>query len=374
MATNKRDYSAILRTIRCIDEADGPGKGEPYLWTISIRMGGDDIRQSPDDPFRLTGAPHYVFGAGSHGNIGGGMDEGDTRNIPGPVGTFGSAICPIELNVLGNTIQIPGVMALIVVLMEEDNVSDSGAEAGHQALNDLVVSRVNGFLSGLNLLDIYTEASSLISGTGQTIEQGAVEVLKTRFNDLKDQLVNDGQSVIKNAIKNEQNIFENLWSWINADDYVGAEMFLQTTDELLDNGNQMDITGRFNEGDGDYEITGRFTLSSVKIPVGELPSGTDRLQVDSIAKAYSYHHKVDYITYVGGSVGGTPWILHKYTGASLIKNGVKSFYVQADDGSETEILAANHPESGSLFMRTTPNDTTEDNLLSLPPLAFYLDD
>ncbi|MGB3183563.1 MAG: DUF3892 domain-containing protein [Cyclobacteriaceae bacterium] len=374
MATNRRDYSAVLETIRCIDEADGIGKGEPYLWTISVRIGGDDIRQSPDDPFRLIGAPHYYFGAGSHNNIGGGMDAGDTRNIPGPVGTFGSAICPIELSVLGNTIQIPGVMGLIVILMEEDNVSDSGAEAGHQALNDLVVSRVNGFLNGINLLEIYTEVSSLISGTDKTIEQGAVEVLKSKFNDLKEQLVNDGQSVIKNAIKNEQNIFENLWSWINADDFVGAEMFLQTTDELLANGKQIDIEGRFNDGDGDYEIKGRFTLSSVKIPVGELPPGTDRLRVESIATAYSYHHNVDYITYVGGSVNGFPWILHKYTGASLIRNGAMSFYVQAEDGSETAILAANHPDSGSLYMRTTPNDTTEDNLLSLPPLAFYLND
>jgi hypothetical protein len=372
MGATRRNYSSILSSIRCIDEADGWGKGEPYLWTIAIKIGGDELRQAADDPFRLEGTPHFVFGQGSHGNIGGGMDAGDTRAIPGPVGTFGSSICPIELSLLGNTIKVPGVMALIAVLMEEDNVSDSGAEAGHQALNQLVVDRVNSFLSGLNLFDIYLEATELIEGTDMTLEEGAVEVLKGLFTQVKDELVNDGQSVIKEAIKNNQNIFQNLWSWINADDFVGAEMFLATTDELVDAGGEIPISARLNEGDGDYELTGRFRISAPVIPIGELPVGVDRLEVNAIAKSYSFRHKVDYITYVGGSVNGVPWILHKYAGATLIRNGIKSFYVRAADGSETEILAATHPESGSLFMRTEPNDTTEDNLLSLPLLSFYL--
>lgn len=262
-------------------------------------------------------------------------------------------------------------MAVIAVLMEEDNVSDSGAESGHQALNQLVQDRVNGFLSGLSLLEVFSEASALIDGTDMTIEEGAVAVLKQRFEEVKNQLANDGQSTIKNAIKGEQGLFENIWSWINADDFVDSEMFLVTTDELIAADGEIAISGRFNEGDGDYEITGRFTLSAPVIPIGQLPAGFDRLRVEAISKSYSYHHKVDYITYVGGTANGIPWILHKYTGAVLIRDGIKSFYVQAADGSETDILAASHPAGGSLFMRTEPNDTTEDNLLSLPALSFY---
>ena len=374
MSTTRRSYSTVFETIWCINEGDGWGKGEPYLWTVAIKIGGDELKQSPDDQFRLEGAAHFSFGLGSHGNIGGSMDAGDERNIPAPVGFFGANVCPIELSVLGETITVPGVIGLIGILMEEDNVSDNGAEAGHQALNQLVVDRINGFLSQLNLFDIYVEATALIEGTDKSIEEGAVEVLKSKFEEVKNQLVNDGQSVIKNAIKGEQNIFEDLWSWIDKDDFVDSKMFLFSTDELLEQGKEIEISERFNEGDGDYEIRGKFTLSAPIIPIGELPSGVNRFEVKAISKAYSHHHKVDYITHIGGSVNGIQWILHKYTGAVLIGDGIKSFYVQADDGSETEILAATHPETGSLFMRTTPNDTVEDNLLSLPDLSFYLEE
>lgn len=371
MSTIQRNVFASLEQIRCIDEADGWGKGEPYLWTIFIKLGGDEIRQSSNDPDRLVGTPYYAFGQGSHGNIGGGMDANDTREIPSIVGSFGASICTIELELLGNLIEIPGVIGVIAVLMEEDNISDDGAEAGHQALNQLVVSKVNSFISNLNLSDIFIEAFTLVQGTNKSIEAGAIEVLKNKFEELKNQLINDGKSVIKNAIKGEQNIFENLWSWINGDDFVDSKMFLFTMNELIDNNNEAEISERFKEGDGDYVITGKITMTSPIIPIGRLPNGIDRLEVKAISIAYSYHHDVDYITYVGGEENGEPWILHKYVGAKLIQKGIKSFYVKAKDGSETEILAAEHPESHSLFMRTSPNDTTEDNLLSLPKLSFY---
>jgi hypothetical protein len=376
MSRDRRLLIGHLEQIRCIDEADGWGKAEPYLWTIFIAMGGEQLRQDPDDPFRLLGEPHYSFGQGSHGNLGrAGFDEGDRRAIPPAVGAFGTMIRPIELNVLGNSIKVPAVSALIAVLMEEDNVSDSGAEAGHQALNQLVTQRVNEFLAGLNLFDVYIDANDLVqaAGTDMTIEEAAVEVLKDRFTALQEALVNDANSVIADAIQNSQGLFANLWSWVNADDFVDAHMFLTTTEELLADDREIALAHRFNEGDGDYEITGKFTLSKPFIPIGEIPN-VNRLEVSGIAKRHSRRYKVDYITHVGGIHEGEPWILHKYNAAVMERDGLRQFFTRAPDGSETEIHAAQHEDTGSLYIRTHSNETTEDNLLSLPALSFYYED
>ncbi len=371
---NKRNITCHLERIRCIDEADGPGKSEPYLWTVFLRVDGEDISQHPDDPFRLTGTPTYKFGQGSHRNLGNeGFGDGDERNIPISVGFFGNTITPIVLNLFGTNFEIPGICAVITVLMEEDNVSDNGAEAGHQALNNLIETSVNGFVASLELSRVYIDAMNRAAAENISIEEAAVLVLKDKFQDLKEQLVDNSRSVIRDAIVNEQNIFENIWSWVNADDFVDAKMVITTTDELLANNREETFSERYNDGDGDYRITGKFTLSAPIIPIGELPP-VSRLEIQSVSKRFSAKYQADYITYVGGVHDGVPWIVHKYTGAQLEHNGIIAFYTTLPNGSETEISAVQHPESGSWFLRTHPNDTTEDNLLSLPELSFYYEE
>ena len=152
MSLYQRDVRASLERIRCIDEADGQGKAEPYLWTIYIKIGGDEIRKRADDPLRLEGTLHYQFGQGSHGNLGrDSFDAGDEHDIPANVGLFGSRIRPIDLDIFGQNFQVPGVVGIIAILMEEDNVSDDGAEAGHQAMNNLVELITNSVIFFLRM-------------------------------------------------------------------------------------------------------------------------------------------------------------------------------------------------------------------------------
>ncbi len=374
MSNKKRLITAHLETIHCIDEADGWGNAEPYLWTIFMTIGGDELQQNPDNPFRLIGQPHYSFGRGSHENLGRtDFAAGNTRVIPPAVGSFPALIRPIALNVLGQTIKIPAIAAVITVLMEEDNVSDSGAEAGHQALNQLVTQQVNQFLANLDLFKIYLEASKISQNTDKSLEESAAEVLQSKFHQLKDELVESANSVISDAIRNSQGLFSNIWSWVDPDDLVDAKMFMVTTDELLANGKRVAIQGRFNDGDGDYKISGKFSLTSPYIPVGQIPN-VNRLEISAIAKGHSRRYKTGYITHIGGIHEGEPWILKKYNGAVLERDNLIQFFVRASDGTETEILAARHEETGSLYLRTYANETTEDNLLSLPKLSFYYDE
>lgn len=138
MPDRRRDVELVFHELHCIEKRD-LGKAEPYLWTVFFKIDGDTITQNQDNPLQLQGTPDYKFGPGSHGNItDDGLADGDTVDIPHIVGGFTREVAPLELIVLGTTFLVPGIVAGIAILMEEDLVSDSGAEAGHRALNNLV--------------------------------------------------------------------------------------------------------------------------------------------------------------------------------------------------------------------------------------------
>ncbi len=373
MSNEERVISVHLETITCKDEGDGAGNAEPYLWTIFIKMGGDEISHTKDS-VHLDGAPAYEFSRGSHGNLwGGDYDAGDEEPIPYHVGHFTGRVKPIHINAFGKHITIPGMAGLVTILLEEDNVTDAGAEDGHQALNNLVVTRVNQFIAGLDLSEIVSLATiKLVEEQGKTIEQCAMAVLQEKLDAFQKELVNDSTSVVVNAIENSQNIFENLWSLIDPDDFIGAKMHFYSVDQLLAAGMKIDIEDTFDKNDGKYVISGYFSVTPPLIPIGVLPDA-ERLEIDSVAMRYSRRKSSNYITHIGGRHEGTPWILPKHEGAVLEKNKSVAFYVAAPDGTETEVLAAEQ-DSGELYLRTCGNDTEEDNLLSLPALCFYRDE
>jgi hypothetical protein len=128
--------AAALQTLFCYHGADEE-ESEPYLWTIMFTVDGRTITHTPDAP-KLTGKPAFSFGPGSHGNLGGSINTDVTRHIPPAVGRFNTTLQPIELNAFGRTLEVPGQLGLIAILLEENSTSDEGAEAAHQAINDLV--------------------------------------------------------------------------------------------------------------------------------------------------------------------------------------------------------------------------------------------
>jgi hypothetical protein len=251
MARSTYDVLVDLDRIICHDEADGCGVAEPYLWAAFFRIGGDDVTivldgidsdtSPPTAIVHLEGSPSMQFGSGSHGNLGTrDVDAGDTVNIPETVGQFEARLKPIPIpeslkdlaDLAGIEVpdDLPGFVGIVVVLMEEDNVTDDGAEAGHRALNDAIQAAIQ-----------------------QVIDTRSIENPGVSDEDI--QGLTDGISdKISDAISEQQSFFENIWSWLNPDDQIGKKVFLFNTDDLHGK-TSIPLEERW-ENEGDWEIKG----------------------------------------------------------------------------------------------------------------------
>jgi Repeat of unknown function (DUF346) len=84
---------------------------------------------------------------GSHGNLNN-TDVGSDEDVPVPaaIGEYRTIRRPIPVDpslapIIGSS--VPGFIGALTVLMEEDNVTDDGAEAGHAALNSAFTSALH---------------------------------------------------------------------------------------------------------------------------------------------------------------------------------------------------------------------------------------
>ena len=292
MARLTYDVMLDLDKIICYDEADGCGDAEPYLWTVFFRIGGDDVtiildtidfNSSPPKPIvHLSGSPFMLFGKGSHGNLGTrDVDAGDTVTIPASVGQFEAQLKPIvipqELKDLGKLAGIdvpddlPGLIGVVTVLMEEDEVTDEGAEAGHGALNGAIRTAIQ-----------------------QIIKTRSFDNPGVSEDDIK--AVTDGiSSKVSDAIESTQNWWDNLWSWVNPDDQIGQQVFLFTTDDLAEK-STIYLRKRWKD-EGDWEIRGELISTPVcpadaiaKI-LDELFGSTGKFSYDRETLSYFRDHE-----------------------------------------------------------------------------------
>ncbi len=143
----------------------GESDSEPYLWTIGFTLDGRTVTHTPDSQ-TLSGGPDFFFSPGSHGDLGGPVSIGSTRTIPPAVGRFDMTLQPIVLTAGGHTLEAPGWIGLIGILLEEDATSDEGAEAAHQAINELVKIEMNEAIADVNLAGLGAEVlQATSSGT-----------------------------------------------------------------------------------------------------------------------------------------------------------------------------------------------------------------
>jgi len=231
-----------LSSIHCRDEADGIGNAEPYLWTIFFKIDGETIKHTPGQ-FVLNGNAVFKFGPGSHENLGThAVDPGDTVQIPPAIGEFHTQLQPIILTNSTKTIPVPGIVGAIAVLMEEDNVSDSGAEKGHQALNNFVQTEINNFIHGINLVQFVgvehpeDKLNELIEAMKKKIQDGAAGVVGT-------------------AIEKAQGFWSNLWSGINKDDKIGSAVWTFSQQDIVQHRYSIALNQRWRN-EGDWEMFG----------------------------------------------------------------------------------------------------------------------
>jgi hypothetical protein len=97
----------------------------------------------------------------------------------------------------------------VVVLMEEDWVTNAGAEAGHAALNITVKQGIDAIIPKLNFAQP--------SPTPDDI----------------DELTREAKTAVRAAIKDAQTDWDNFTSWLHRDDMLGFEVFTFSHDELL---------------------------------------------------------------------------------------------------------------------------------------------
>lgn len=230
MARSNLNVSILLDRIHCHDEGDGLGTAEPYLWTVFFKIDGSNV--SVTDAATLAGSAFTQATPGSHGNLGNtDVDAGDDVPIPNELGIFDTTMVPIHggvLDTLGD--DLGGVMGVVCVLMEEDNVTDAGANAGHAALN----AAVQGVLDQV-------VATRSITNTDVSDEEIA---------GFSEQI----QEAVEDAVSAQQGFFENIWSWLNADDTVGFKVFTFRHDDLAAGGT-FNFSHRWNS-EGSWEIFG----------------------------------------------------------------------------------------------------------------------
>lgn len=233
--------SVRLSSIYCRDEGDGPGDAEPYLWTIFFKIDGQNIHQNG---IALAGDAAFSFGVGSHNNLNNhDVTSGERVAIPAPVGRWETTLTPITISDFsGNNFFMPGIIGVAAILMEEDNVSDSGAEAGHKALNTFVQTSINDFIHSINLLDFADPNTRK-------------EILDARIEALKKELVDRSGAIVHDAIVNKQPWYSDLWAWVNADDKIGSQIWIFNQDDIVSKRYHLDLHTRWRNH-GDWELSG----------------------------------------------------------------------------------------------------------------------
>lgn len=229
-----------LDRIHCHDEGDGLGSAEPYLWTIFFMIDGSTVEVTP--ALTLDGAATTVPTPGSHGNLGGpgsDVNDGDDVPIPEVIGQWQTIMLPIPVaeSLGGLADDVGGAVGVITVLMEEDNVTDDGADAGHDGLNGAAREAINKIVATRTL-------------TNQ-------EVSDEEIAGFEDQI----SAAVEAAVSDQQNAFENVWSWLNPDDTIGFKAFIFSHDTLAQGGS-IDFDHRWR-AEGDWEIFGTVTASPI---------------------------------------------------------------------------------------------------------------
>lgn len=355
----------------CFHGAD-EGASEPYMWVIGFKFDGSTMKQVLN---RLAWTPDFFFSQGSHGCLGThGVMPGAKIKIPANVGRWETTLKPVKLtDAQSNTTDVPGAVGFAAVVLEEDNVTDDAAEAGHQALNAFVANTLETFVTSIDLIDFNQAVQGRVNG-GASRNQAIEDELRARF-DVVRQIITDGASdVVSQAMRNAMNLAEQIWAGIDKDDVMGRAFHLVTASQLISEGDfTVDFTdGMFDNpalpeaGDFGYNLH-----SAIKAKVrwkaipSQLPAAHD-IQIQGISRGFSRDRKSYYIANVGGVVNGQSWWLSRSETCGMIQRGEKAFYVLNADGSRTPVSVVSPPGSFWSYLTTPADDISANNLLSLP--------
>lgn len=372
--------AVVFNRLFCYKGADEGRYSEPYLWVIGFTIDGRTITHQPDAA-TLTGAPAYFFSPGSHGNIGGGVGRGASRPIPPGVGRFATTLQPIVLNAGGRTIEVPGRIGLIGILLEEDMTSDAGAEAAHRAINSLVQTEIDEAVADINLAGL---AALIVQGmsTGSSPEQVAQEIFATRVARLVDRIQRYARAVAVDAIVRNLSFPSAIVEGADPDDFMGLSIQFFDEDSLAQtvHNRRIEFTDTIAQpgvaflesSDYVYNLHGQAwrRIEVIYTPITEdVPAG--RWQVTGVAHAASRGGR--YLTHIGGSFAdGSPWALSKGKAMDLLVARTHTFFVRGATGLEADVIIQTDPINPYFpSLTTTPDSDLTNNLGRLPTCPLF---
>lgn len=370
-----------LGQLFCYHGADENGDSEPYMWTVMFTIDGSSITQSGT---KLAGSPGFFLSPGSHGNLGSSISTGAMLNIPPAVGQWDTTLQPILITnpSTGTTVEVPGVIGVLAILMEENDTPDEDVEAGHQAINNLVTSQLQQFISGIDLVAVGAQVQEVMSGQHLNETDATIQVLRNLMQPVINNLKSFAQPVAFTAIVESLGLGGAILSAISKDEFQGSLFHYYDQTALASTSANGNVSGMppitFTDFLADpnnpvgaswaYNVHGQ-ALQLVDIWFTPIPEGVPpgRWQVTGVNKAYSTERGV-WIKEIGGVLpNGTPWLLERADAVKLIQNSTNSFFVVGADGSRANVIVSDALHVGHDYLTTTADASKEDNLLSLPP-------
>jgi hypothetical protein len=367
--------STAFQTLFCFHGAD-EGESEPYLWTIMFTIDGRTITHAPGAA-TLSGGPAFFFSPGSHGNLGGGINTGQTKQIPRAVGRFDTTLQPIVISIFGRTVEVPGQIGMLAVLLEENATSDEGAEAAHQAINDLVRVELEEGVADLNVVAIAAEAEPAVTAGTDPVE-AVMPILRAKMDRVANRIQRVATDVAIATIVRHLSGPGAIVEGLDPDEFMGTatRFFSQEELEATTTIERLKFTDTIAQpGVGPLEASEFiYNLHSAAwqrvevffTPVTEdVPAG--RWQVTGIARGGSTSGP--FLSHIGGHFpDGSPWVLPKGTAMDLIAARTHSFFVRGADGREAEVVVDQNEENpGFPFLTTVADDDPSNNLAGLPP-------
>lgn len=243
---NKRSMSTpnrlqiALHTLSLHRKGTSWGKSEPYIWNIFFRVDGEAITINPD--FTISGKAIFKFSEGSHNNLRGSIHKDNILHIPQEIGLWETELHPVKVPYFEQ--YVSGIAGVVCVLMEENNVSNEGAEAGRLALSQQVQKAVNSALKSFDpkVIDINDVQNSIGTHFQRTIE-GFVGGIET---------------YVIEAIKSRQSLLQNVWSLIKADALVGFHVFKFDDNDITKHNGTIHFNHKWNSPKyGDWEVFGK---------------------------------------------------------------------------------------------------------------------
>lgn len=352
------------------DESDS----EPYLWVVVVTIDGRTITHRPDAP-NLDGAPGFIVTPGSHGNLGGPIGSGANRTIPAAVGHIDTMLQPIVITAAGHTVEIPGQLALIAILLEENMTSDEGAEAAHAKINDLLRVELSEVIADIDLDGV---GAKILRGIaeGKAPETVAREYFTARMARVANRINRYAQDVAIGAIVRALSFPAAIVEASDPDNFQGilTRFWSQTQLEATTTNHRIEIheqiwdraAGLREASDFNYNLHGEVwqPVEEFWVPVSDTLS-PGRWQVTGIQRT----GRKPFISTVGGSLpDGAPWAMGKGKVMDAIRAGTHTFFVRGTSGAEADI-AVNENEDNPWFpyLATVSDNDPTNNLSTLPP-------